>query len=326
MTPLAQWIMRDALKPLKDQQLIMTPEYDIDFLKVLPQCAMFEVSQVIELSNTVLRKIIHFEDDLFRGIDDDRLMFLPSPHTWIEWSYNHPIRCGAYLRPAQVTHTMFQDTAEIATVFWLGERDPAYLLSVGFLPMHGTVLRRPHIEVSRRASFDLRHMLCGKTDLDRERFLEYVSSIVLDLYGHLAIINTPRLIRQRAHAPHKGLQREITRAGGKTRLQDWHEVLLEIDAPEHEGEDGKLEPAGRIVGRKCDHFVRSHVRRIRGGTLEIQVRAHRRGDPALGTSKTRYSVEHAACRPESQMPLRAGPTSRHDDLEPPDGRRAIQGG
>lgn len=49
------------------------------------------------------------------------------------------------------------------------------------------------------------------------------------------------------------------------------------------------EAAERARVRHMEHDVRSHLRRLRSGKV-IQVRAHRRGDPALGSKVSQYKV------------------------------------
>jgi hypothetical protein len=104
------------------------------------------------------------------------------------------------------------------------------------------------------------------------------------LAAALAIINTPKIVGRREHAPHKGLVKNIRKVHGKAyQLRPWTEIKLEITPPP--GGDGSREV---LTGKKALHFCRAHLR-IRRGKLE-RVTSHWRGDPALGIVRSRYSV------------------------------------
>lgn len=119
-----------------------------------------------------------------------------------------------------------------------------------------------------------------------ESTLMWVGSMAL---LELDILNEPSLVIMHEHAPHKGLQKKLTRsADGHYPLKAWHEVRIRPGAPIVE--DG----VGHLTGRKCLHFVRSHRRLYRAyGGKEAVVKAHWRGDPALGIQRTRYKVERS---------------------------------
>jgi hypothetical protein len=105
----------------------------------------------------------------------------------------------------------------------------------------------------------------------------------------LAIINSPRIIGRHIHSPHKGLVRELRRAGGLGigPLHDWHEIKLEVTKPRdiYDGEPHE----DVITGRRALHFCRKHIRICHSGVLTY-VREHWRGDPAIGIRQGRYHV------------------------------------
>lgn len=99
------------------------------------------------------------------------------------------------------------------------------------------------------------------------------------------LINTPGVVGFRQHQPHRGLARKLASAGvGAYPLRAWNEVTVKT----HTTFDGGEYVSGSTF-RKCLHFVRSHRRQYRNGLGSV-VRAHWRGDPALGIKRTRYRV------------------------------------
>jgi hypothetical protein len=103
----------------------------------------------------------------------------------------------------------------------------------------------------------------------------------------LNLINTPGLVGLRQHEPHRGLAKDLARAGvGSYPLRSWSEVVVKA----HSEFAGPGEREAGVTFRKCLHFVRSHRRRYRDGHVTI-IPAHWRGDPALGIKRTRYRVE-----------------------------------
>lgn len=101
----------------------------------------------------------------------------------------------------------------------------------------------------------------------------------------LDLINTPGIVGMKQHAPHRGLARKLSAAGvGRYPLQAWSEVTVKTHTV---FDDGEYQSGDTF--RKCLHFVRAHRRHYRSGHETI-VRAHWRGDPALGIKRTRYKV------------------------------------
>jgi hypothetical protein len=105
---------------------------------------------------------------------------------------------------------------------------------------------------------------------------------------YLLFINSPKVIGRRQHMPHRALERRLTQKMGRGMfpLRAWTEIKLEIGAPKDES--GKPSTEAHLTGERALHFCRSHLR-VRLGRLEI-VRAHWRGDPALGIKQSRYKL------------------------------------
>lgn len=87
--------------------------------------------------------------------------------------------------------------------------------------------------------------------------------------------------------PHRGLERALIanqKLVGKFPLHAWTEIKLHVTPPkEAEGEH-----EAHLTGERALHFCRAHLR-IRLGRLEV-VKAHWRGNPAIGIKQSRYTV------------------------------------
>jgi hypothetical protein len=77
---------------------------------------------------------------------------------------------------------------------------------------------------------------------------------------------------------------------GTFPLRAWTEIKLEVCPPKWAGDLPENET--HFTGTRALHFCRAHAR-IRLGRLEF-VRAHWRGDPALGIKRSRYRLTHEA--------------------------------
>jgi hypothetical protein len=107
----------------------------------------------------------------------------------------------------------------------------------------------------------------------------------------LLVINSPRNFGRRTHLPHRGLERDLLRryrGVGKFPLRAWTDIFLKVGG-EVEDESGNQTAEGHLTGRRCLHFVRA-FKRFRLGRQEL-VKSCWRGDPALGTKRSRYILE-----------------------------------
>lgn len=99
------------------------------------------------------------------------------------------------------------------------------------------------------------------------------------------LINTPGVLGMRQHQPHAGLARRMAKLGvGRFPLRAWSEVTVRTST---KIVDSEFESGPSF--HKCLHFVRAHKRHYKDGGISL-VKAHWRGDPALGIKRTRYKV------------------------------------
>lgn len=102
----------------------------------------------------------------------------------------------------------------------------------------------------------------------------------------LLLINAPRGVERQTSPPHKGLAREVRKAG-LGEFKPVHTIRLSARS----GPVGESDSGGP-ASSKAFHFCRSHVRKLPTGEV-TRVRAHWRGDPALGLRRGDYLVTGA---------------------------------
>jgi hypothetical protein len=260
MTPLAQAFMNDLLLPRAARRWHDTG----DIGSRLTSFHFFECSHVMATAKDLAISMID------NALVPEATSFLPAPMTWIESQGE-------------------TDGSRNAFVLILREDGDADWINV-----KGPLRGEPGFSVAwgvrlplRSKAADLRGAIRANRDIPEEQ-LVWHREMAGVLYGLLAMINTPRIIGRRQHMPHAGLQRKLAAARGmvgKFPLQAWTEIILEVTPPVmDEGEPHEA----RLTGGKALHFCRSHLR-VRRGQLEL-VKAHWRGDPALGIKRSRYSV------------------------------------
>ena len=255
MTPLAHRIVRELTLPLKER----TFDDRNGLLRQMADVHCFECSDAKELARELKIQIV-------KGGIDERSTFLPAPKTWLEWRDERGHRSGVLL---VAEHRELE-----ADQYWAfggygdfgSYRHPSKLR-----------LQYPAADLAFPKRFELRKELAELHDSDEE------------LLALLAIINTPHVMGRRQHQPHRGLQRQLLarqQAVGKFPLHAWTEIKLEVTPPYDASADGTHET--HLTGKKALHFCRAHLR-IAYGKL-ISVRAHWRGDGALGIKRSRYKV------------------------------------
>ncbi len=261
MTPLALAILKERLLPPAKRTL----EDGCGILEKIDDIHCFEVSDVVDIARGLARApelTVREQTDRFVAMAD-RTTFLPAPKTWIEY-IDKGVRVGWLLTEsgnrAEVRHAgsgrgrSWSAFPEVCS-FGLGAKggDPEEL----FVPA-GMSDEASHAKMWQ----------------------------IIELQAFLALINTPRVIGRREHEPHRGIERRLRAAHGDDafKLHGWAEIKLDVNsaegAPETDGD--------RMTGQKALHFCRAHLR-MKLGRVEI-VRAHWRGDAALGIKPARYTV------------------------------------
>ena len=262
MTPLAQAIANALTDPKKRGVPMLQPSAHQFLLKVL-EARCFDVTAVKDMASDLGSNM------LFSGKPGATLAFLPAPITFIEQAEPFTTLPGGRMGwmliegPDKISAEVYQfvrpNFTEGVRGAYLGEM--CLHERLGFV-VDQSVLRRPNDEGAANLTFK-------------------------ELFGFLAMINTPRVVSRREHPPHIGLQRKLAAyhgVPGKFPLHPWSEIVLEVSPPASDG--GECAP--RLTGAKALHFCRAHLR-IRLGRLEM-VRAHWRGDATLGIKPSRYRV------------------------------------
>jgi hypothetical protein len=201
----------------------------------------------------------------------ERTAFLPAPITWIEFEFPGMGRDGYLL----VDDMYSEGEEKWITVFRSNETGSDFIFSFPTRSAAGSVVHAIDGQRKHNVKLTKEEQLC----------LGIFLPLIL---CKLAIINTPKIVFQRMHLPHAGLQRRLARAHnmpGKYPLQAWHEVLLRVSVPVEFADKSK---DAYLTGTKALHFCRAFLR-VRLGQLEL-VHAHWRGNPALGIKQTRYRV------------------------------------
>lgn len=241
----------------------------------------------------LLRDVHHFEftaiQDVVRTLSAeiresgtlDQGAFLPAPRTWIEVRRNGPEweESGMRDRVAVLLESV-EDGLCRATVFGRIEFESG----VGWCNRTPEgALMQYHFPLRAEGAREMRAAVLAEAEGHGGMMP------VEEIYATLAIINSPRLLGRKQHMPHRGLEKALARAKGsvgKFPLRAWTELTLSLSAMLTEA-DGTVHEA-HLTGEKCLHFCRAHLR-VRNGRLE-QVKAHWRGNPALGIKRTRYRL------------------------------------
>ena len=179
------------------------------------------------------------------------LLFLPAESVWIEVRTPHlKMYSILYGEPGRIGYSTFHDTTQF------GRGKVVGCLVVGE---------------------DTFAMGADGSDSPADR----VVVIGLSVAASLLLINAPRGVIAHTRPPHKGVIREA-KASGIYDLRPYHTIHLDKKS-------GPVGGAGGSAAKKAFHFCRSHVRHLPGG-VTTRVRAHWRGDPALGVCRGDYVV------------------------------------
>lgn len=257
VTPLARQVINQILVPadkrfIQDQGSIMYRMADI-------HC--FEISEIVAESNRLVQS--QGEEGVRRIAEVT--CFLPAPKTWIEWQNGPNGRVG----------------------FLLEEQPDFALVTCVAMNQQHFFSDRESFGLPFKGSGDLGTILTSET-MHPDKSEKY-GRVAATLIGALAFINTPKIIGRRQHIANKGLEKKIVKdrkAPNMFPLNAWTEVILRITPPVDKTNSAVVE--AHLTGQKALHFCRAHLR-IQHGKLVV-VKAHWRGDPALGIIQTRYKV------------------------------------
>lgn len=260
MTPLAHKIMLDQCQRVKDRKFN-------DQAGLLPQMRDLHCFEITEVAPSA------FDIGKYSWLNCEFVetqRFQPAPRTWIEWKDPGGSRIGALLHQtadgkfkwteAMDSHGHFMST--VCMTFDPEAKSGSSAIQV----------KLPSGQAERNAPDSVRKNLAG------------TGAVII---GALAMINTPRIIGRVQHMPHRGLERALLKNQklvGKFPLHAWTEIKLHVTPPE----EAEGEHEAHLTGERALHFCRAHLR-IRLGRLEF-VKAHWRGNPAIGIKQSRYTV------------------------------------
>lgn len=261
MTPLAHKIMMDQCQRVKDRKFN-------DQSGLLPQMQDFHCFEITEVASCAF----DIGKQSWTSCDFvETQKFQPAPRTWIEWKDAGGSRIGALLH----------QKAD-GTFHWTEAMD-----SHGHFMSTISMVFDPEAKSGSSAILQVR-LPSGKLERNvPDGICKNLAATGAVLIGALAMINTPRIIGRVQHMPHRGLERALLRNQklvGKFPLHAWTEIKLHVTPPrEVQGEH-----EAHLTGQRALHFCRAHLR-IKLGRLEF-VRAHWRGDPAIGIRQSRYRL------------------------------------
>jgi hypothetical protein len=250
MTPLAHRIVKELTLPVAKRTFVD----QCGLLRRMDDVHCFEVTEVWPLMEEIRK------GGFGSGHFDGRIGFAPAPRFWIE----HVTKDG--------TRFAFHGEQK-------GD-DPDGVVEFRLV---GSLTNGVGASLGQPFEIRLSDFSCRLPDGDQ--YPNYVGMI----YAALVIINSPRIIGRKQHMPHRGLERRLVKSAGMVGsfpLHAWTELKLSV-ADIGKRSDGTTTEA-HLTGEKCLHFCRAHLR-VKLGRLEI-VRAHYRGNPALGIKRSRYRL------------------------------------
>lgn len=280
MTPLAHLIAKQLTEPLSKRAPVIR-EHSSLMTRKMHDMHCFEATAVFPLLEDLNANFKRLSKSEIDTVSDDlvgRFAFLPAPKTWLEWRIN-----GCSWRVAiLLIERSCELIADATLVVGNYEEKDAVFIDIGYVSLDSADVYyngAPFIVPP-----EWKHHPADKMALS---FLSIAQMI-------LVCINSPKIVGRRQHMPHRGLEKELTRSMGAGRfpLHGWTEILLDVTKPP-EIDDGEPHEA-HLTGRRALHFCRKHIR-IRGGRLEY-VRAHWRGDAALGMKQSRYKLAASGTR------------------------------
>lgn len=267
MSPLAQAILRQALLPPRKRSFVDK----VGFLDRFYDFQCFDLSREVVV---MAQHMAAVDDEAgFRAMVSD-VSFLPANRTWIELPYFDDEGSGAITGRIGLLFEREGRGANLYTVC----QDQALL---------GAVMRPLFLPLEEYGGDP--YIVEYPIDTP-ENEVEWARDSVAEFHAMLALINSPRVTGRQQNHPHAGLQRALLRQRGpigKYPLQAWHRVVLKVPAELQDMSDDSPRE-GHYTGARLEHFVRAHYRWPAGRRVHVQ--GHWRGDPSLGTRRSRYEV------------------------------------
>ena len=271
MTPLAARLALQLNLPIKQRLPFWQDKEHADFLRqFLYDVHCFEITKVLPLAKEI--DALLSEDEEAYG----QHIFLPAPNTWIEMIGTHKRRFAISLRELRLSDP---DVRRSIPEYSGPLRDVA-----AFFLVYDTSYVWTNIWLL------LQSMEMLLDPQDKAGYEAKYANKMWSLAAYLALINSPKIVQRKLFWPHKRLERELIKAKpliGKFPLHAYTDIRLKVTKP-IEIDDGQAHEA-HLTGQRALHFVRKFMR-VRFGTLEY-VKAHWRGNPALGIKRSRYLVE-----------------------------------
>lgn len=276
MTPL----YLKLLKRIADGEEVLMPDGD-PLLDHLGGAVCFEITDVWSLVKEIGDKFLELGSV-------SETCFLPAPVTWIEYLHKMPMQTEGM--DVKIRRGFLLDIQEFPFIRAVVVSDHVYVLQgktttdfdIQYQTYDLSVYLGEGISPEQRREEEFR-----RDAFEDEAGVNPTSS---QLVAILALINTPNIIGRTLHDPHKGFARQYSTQSKITSvfpLQAWTKINLSVSDPSRADGDGGR--STHFVGEKAFHFVRSHLR-VRLGRLEM-VRAHNRGNLALGVKRNRYEVK-----------------------------------
>lgn len=269
MTPLAHLFTKQLVTPKKDRT-VWCPE--INLAELLRDIHCFEMSAVTEIYE-ILHQARRVDDKSFMDANQKH-MFLPAPKTWFEYK-------NGFGRSASIAIEEDGNPSHLHVFSAYNVNNLSWIYPCGKIDLN-----------NQTVYWNQNWLDYLPPGLDKNKYSE-IGPDPRDEMGAiptmLAIINSPKIIGRRQHMPHRGLERALIakqKAIGKFPLHGWTEIQLKVAPPKDMS--GEAPAEDHLTGQKALHFCRAHLR-VRMGRLEV-VRAHWRGDAALGIKRSRYKV------------------------------------
>ncbi len=269
MTPLAHSFAKQLVMPIKDRT-VWCP--GLHLAELMSDIHCFEISEATGIFE-MLHQARRIDDKSFMDANQNN-MFLPAPKTWFEYK-------NGFGRSATLAIEDGTDPSYINVFCAYNVKNLSWIYRCGKMDINSQLV------YWEKNWIDYLH-----PGLDKKKYAA-VGPGPCDEMGAiptmLAIINSPKIIGRRQHMPHRGLERALIakqKAIGKFPLHAWTEIQLKVTPPKDMS--GEAPAEAHLTGQKALHFCRAHLR-VRLGRLEV-VRAHWRGDAALGIKQSRYKV------------------------------------